>query len=389
MLDFQNIRVLLADGKDRQVLPMARALKALGCTVTTLNSSRLDNGYASKYPDYKIINRNTADNPVKLVETVEVLLKTGNYDLVIATSDLTAELLSVNKKRLEQYAKVAVPQPELFYIAYDKMNTMRICMENGIPCPKTLVGVPTIDEVLTADLAFPIVIKPRKSFGSIGLQRVDTKEKLVEYFSKNARDVSSFVIQEYIPQTDIQYEAAMFLDNGNNVKSALVFSKNRWFPVDGGSSTLNITVDRPDIVENCTKLLQLIDWRGCADIDLIQDPRDQTAKILEINPRASGSVKICYEAGIDLTRQMIESAFGEEVTFYPKYKKDIRLRCMHTDLLWFIGAKNRWNAKPSWFSFKNTTDQVFSLHDPLPGITYSIQGFLKFRTEMRKRRRMD
>jgi D-aspartate ligase len=388
MIDYKKIRVLLADGQDRQVLPMARAFKKLGCEVTTFNCSKLDNGYSSKYPDYKIVDTKVKDNIQYLVEMIEKLLQTGNYDLVIATSDLTAEALSINKERLEKYAKVAVVEPETFYISYDKMNTMKICMENGIPCPKTLMNILSIDDVLAANLSYPIVVKPRKSYGAIGFQRMDTKEKLIEFLSRDDCDLSTLIVQEYIPQADIQYEAAMFIDNNNNVKSALVFSKNRWFPVEGGSSTLNVTVDRPDIIETCTKLLQLIGWRGCADIDLIQDPRDGIAKIMEINPRVSGSVKICFEAGINLAQQIIEAAYGEEVTSYYDYKKDVCLRCMHTDLLWFIKSKDRFRTKPSWFSFKNTKDQIFSISDPLPGFTFTIQAFLKYRKEMKKRARL-
>lgn len=387
MLQFQSIRVLLSDGKDRQILPMSQALKKLGCTVTTINASRLDNGYASKYPDYKIIDQSTRNNPEKLVEAVERLVKTGRYDIVISTSDLTAELLSQNKKTLEQYAKIAVAEPELFDLAYDKLNTMKICMQHDIPCPKTLTDLHSADDIINGGLLFPIVIKPRKSFGSIGFRRIDSKEKLFNFFSEHSLDLSSYIVQEYIPQNDIQYVCSMFIDQHNEVKSAMVFSKNRWFPLDGGTSTLNISVDRPDIVENCTRLLQTIGWRGCADIDLIQDPRDGKAKILEINPRPSGCVKICYEAGIDLTRQMIEAAYGEEVTEFLAYQKGVRLRCFHTDVLWFLHSKDRLRTSPSWFSFKNTKDQIFSFHDPLPGITYSIQGLLVFQREMKKRKR--
>ena len=124
------------------------------------------------------------------------------------------------------------------------------------------------------------------------------------------------------------------------------FSKNRWFPVEGGSSTLNITIDRPDIVETCSRLLKTIGWQGCADVDLIQDPRDRIAKVMEINPRVSGSVKICFEAGIDLARQIIEYEFGEEVTKYRDYKLGQRLRCSQTDLLWFLKSPNRFNSNP-------------------------------------------
>lgn len=386
MIDYTKIRILLADGQDRQTLPMARAFKKLGCVVTTFNCSKLDNGYSSRYPDHKIIDPKAKDNPQYLAEAIERHLETGNYDLVVTTSDLTAEALAINKKRLEKYARIAVTDPEIFYKAYDKINTMKVCMENNIPCPKTLINITSVDQVLAADLVFPIVIKPRKSFGAIGFNRVDTKNELKEVLSKNKYDLSDLVVQEYIPQTDNQYEVAMFVDSGNKIKSALVFSKNRWYPVEGGSSTLNITVERPDIVDNCSKLLQLIGWRGCADIDLIQDPRDGTAKIMEINPRVSGSVKICFEAGIDLAKQIIEAEYGEEVTEYLDYRKDIRLRCIHTDLLWFIKSKDRLKSTPSWFSMKNTKDQIFSISDPKPFFTFSIQAIMRYRREMNKRR---
>jgi predicted ATP-grasp superfamily ATP-dependent carboligase len=193
------------------------------------------------------------------------------------------------------------------------------------------------------------------------------------------------VFQEYIPQTDIQYECAMFVDGDNEVKTSLVFSKNRWFPVNGGSSTLNITVDRPDIIESCSRLLKAINWRGPADIDLIQDPRDGKAKIMEINPRVSGSVKITFVSGVDQARQMLEYCFGEKVTSYKKYKIGQRLRCSQTDLLWFIKSPDRFKSKPSWFSNKNTKDQIFDISDPLPWFTFSIQKAMQLKKEMSKR----
>ncbi len=387
MIDYTKIHVLLADGKDRQVLPMSRALKSLGCTVTTINGSRLDNGWSSRYPDHRILDRSVKKSPENLLRAIESALVTGKYDLVITTTDPTAELLSLNKERLERYAKIAVVEPELFYAAYDKLNTMKICMENGIPCPKTLFGVKTPDDIISSGLGFPIILKPRKSFGSIGFRRIESSEELLEYCLENKIDLSECIVQEYIPQYDIQYIVSVFVDNEHHIKSLVVSSKNRWYPTDGGTSTLNITVDRPDIVESCSRLLELMGWRGCADIDLIQDPRDGAAKIMEINARPSGCVKICYEAGVDLTRQMIEAAFGEPVTDYTDYKKGVRLRCLLTDILWFIESENRFKARPSWFSMKNTKDQIFSLHDPLPGITYCIQAVLIYREEMAKRRR--
>jgi predicted ATP-grasp superfamily ATP-dependent carboligase len=193
------------------------------------------------------------------------------------------------------------------------------------------------------------------------------------------------VIQEYIPQTDLQYECSIFVDEENEVKSAMVFEKNRWFPVHGGSSTLNTSVKDETIVENCSRLMRLINWRGCCDIDLIRDPRDGVAKVMEINPRISGSGKIVLLSGVNLALQMLQMARGEEVTAFHDYKEGVRLRCLYTDFLWFLKSKDRFKAKPSWFSMKNTKEQVFSWKDPLPYFAFSMGSLLKLKRELKKR----
>lgn len=56
MKDYTDIKVLLIEGRARQVLPVAKSLRALGCEVTTYNSSKLDPGFASKYPHRKLLS---------------------------------------------------------------------------------------------------------------------------------------------------------------------------------------------------------------------------------------------------------------------------------------------------------------------------------------------
>lgn len=385
--DLKGIRVLLLEGFARQVMPMMKALHDLGCHITTYNTSKLDMGYASRYPDKKILafwDRNSAE---KSLEALICELKKDKYDVVIPLTDFSAILLSQNKAELSQYASMAVNDWDVFRMASDKLNTMKVCMENGIPCPFTIQNADSIEDILSSGIKYPFVIKPRTGYGSIGFHRIDNEEQLYKAFEKESVKHGKLLAQEYIPQTDIQYKAELFIDQNNEVKSAVVFNKSRWYPIDGGSSCCNTTVDRPDIVESCTKLLRLLRWKGYADIDLIQDPRTGTAKIMEINPRITGSVKICFTAGVDFARQIIEFETGREVTAYDSYKVDCIMRYMHTDVLWFIKSPDRFRSKPSWFSFKNTTDQIFSLNDPLPFFTYSLQGLARFKTEVNKKKR--
>ena len=384
-MDFKGIRVLVLEGYARQSLPLIKAFKKLGCEVSALCSSKLDVAYVSRYTDHKILGMCDRDKIEETTEQVRELLKTGNYDVVVPTVDFSAGLLSKNKVEFSQYAKVASNDWDVYQIAGDKERTMRVCMENAIPCPVTVFDAQTLEDVIGSGITYPIVMKPRVGYGAIGFKKIESVEELRTVFAETKEPVEYYVFQEYIPQTDLQYECAMFVDDSNGVKTSLVFSKNRWFPVSGGSSTLNITVDRSDIVESCTKLLQTINWRGAADIDLIQDPRDGKAKIMEINPRVSGSVKIAFVSGVDQARQMLELAYGEPVTKYTDYKIGQRLRCSQTDALWFIKSPNRFKSKPSGFSIKNTADHTFSWDDPLPWFAFSLQGLRRFGKEMDKR----
>ena len=380
-----NDKILLADGHARQALALAKAFKELGCTVVAVCESDLDVCAKSKYVDMVSRDINIHERPDLRVERIIEIIKDGSYTLVVASSDATAEQIAKNKKRIEQYAKTSVADEELFYTAFDKLKTMKICMENSIPCPKTWFDCHTVEDVMGKDLVFPVIVKPRSGYGAIGLHRFDSEAELKAYLTEHENEIEHLVIQEFIPQTGLQYEAAMFVDNNNDIKSAMVFEKNRWFPVSGGSSTLNTSIKDEGIVENCSKLMKLINWRWCADIDLIRDPRDGVAKIMEINPRMSGSAKIVILSGVNMALQMLQMAKGEEVTGYTDYKTGIRLRCLYTDLLWFLKSKNRFKAKPSWFSMWKTHEQVFSIKDPKPFFAFSIQSLLKLKKELKKR----
>lgn len=384
-MDWKGKRVLVLEGYARQSLALVKAFNLLGCEVSALCGSKLDVCYNSRYTTHKILGVCDRERVEDTTKQIQKLLETKKFDMVVPTVDFTAAILAEHKEEFSQYAKVMSNDWSTYQIVGDKNKTMEVCARINVPHPITAQGVNTIDDVISSGIKFPIVVKPCTGYGAIGFKKIDSEKELKDLFSKGNEQYSNYVFQEYIPQTDIQYECAMFVDNNNQIKTSLVFSKNRWFPVNGGSSTLNITVDRPDIVESCTKLLQEINWRGPADIDLIQDPRDGKAKIMEINPRVSGSVKIAFIAGVDQARQMLELSFGEEVTEYKKYKIGQRLRCSQTDLLWFIKSPNRFKSNPSWFSNKNTKDQIFDICDPLPWFTFSIQKVMQLKTEMRKR----
>ena len=161
--------------------------------------------------------------------------------------------------------------------------------------------------------------------------------------------------------------------------------KLRWYPINGGSSTINVTVKDDKIKSDCIALMKKIGWVGYASLDLIRDPRDGVAKILEINPRINGTAKICFRCGVDLALLLLEEAEGGEMTEFPDYPEGVYLRYIHMDFLWFLKSKERFSAKPSFFSFKNTVDEIFSWEDLKPFFVYSITSFGKLFNDKKKR----
>ncbi len=384
---YKDVKVLLLEGFARQIMPIMPALRKLGCHITTYNQSKLDLGYASRYPHKKILGFWDREDEGKSYAALLALLQKEKYDVVIPLTDFSATMLAKHKEELLAYTRPAVNDWEVFIKASDKLDTMLACMDNDVPCPHTLREANCVEDILKSNLQYPFVIKPRVGYGSIGFHVIRDEEGLKNTFEKAVAQHGGMVVQEYIPQTGIQYKCEVFIDGEGEVKSAVVFNKTRWYPVDGGSTCCSATVKRADIVESSVKLLKAIAWRGYADVDLIEDPRDNKVKVMEINPRITASVKICFAAGVDFARQIIEYETGQEVTEFLDYKEDRRLRYLHTDLLWFLKSPNRFKCKPSWFSWRRTVDQIWSIKDPWPWFTYTIQSFKKLKKESAKRKR--
>ena len=97
MKDYNDIKVLLIEGRARQVLPMAKSLRALGCEVTTYNGSKLDPGYASKYPHRKLLAYCNAHDPDGSYRAIRKELEAYHYDLVIPMNDDVAIILAQHK----------------------------------------------------------------------------------------------------------------------------------------------------------------------------------------------------------------------------------------------------------------------------------------------------
>ncbi len=384
---YSRKRVLVLDGGSRQILPIIKGLHEIGCHITTLNSSKLDNGYVSRYVNKKILV-----SPKEYHEVYTAVIKearTKKYDVIIPVTDNSMDILTSHKPDFNGLALLPIPDRDIFLKAYNKQQTMEICMDINVPCPITKRESESIDSFIER-VGFPIVAKPRMACGSMGLKIVKTRDQLENLIKNGSIVLDDYVLQEFIPQNGKQYNIHLFMGNGDILSTGIVTEKTRWYPVDGGASCMCRTIDDGEIKAQCEKLLKAIHWRSYCEIEMIVDPRDGVAKVMEINGRASASIKIMDLVDVNVAEMMMQLAYDEPVTEVSQVRQDVRMRRLSTDCLWFLQSKDRFSRKPSWFSPLRTHEVVFSIKDPAPFFATGLKligAAAHYKKEMEKRER--
>ena len=274
------------------------------------------------------------------------------------------------------FTRVPFPDLDTYMIGRDKALTMKAASRLGVPTPETFYPEDEPVASIASRIGYPAVIKPRIGYGARGIFYPKSKEELIAILPRAEADFGKCIIQEFIPQEGMQYKVESVQDNSKRVKGIGVYSKPRYFPPTGGSSTLNITVDRPDICGLAIRYLEGIGWFGMGDCDFIEDPRDGIVKLMEQNPRFTRSIRILVEAGVDFPVMLMRAVLGEDLPVVSNYTIGLQMRYLLPDCMWFLKSRERWKARPSFFRFfgKNVIYEMFSAHDPLPGGMYLLSN---------------
>lgn len=383
---FDGKHILLLEGYCKQCLPFIRGFKELGCEVSVLCGSKWDCGYASRLPDHKILGVCDLHKPEESEKYIVELIKTGKYDLVFPPFEFSARILAHNKEELSKYAIICVNDKDKFDRANDKNEVMRVCMENKLPCPKTLFDVARPEDVSKGGLEYPIIIKPRSMYGARGFHVFYNETELKEYVDANQIDLTGYVVQECIPLDSDVMAGNVYVDRNGEVKSSFLYVCKHLYPEDGGTSTLNVLIDRKDIHDTCASLVKKMDLRGVIGIDLMIDKRDNIAKVIEINPRPSHAITIGFLSGFNLSQQILEDAYEQPVTLFDKNDTSLCLRIGQTDILWWLSSKYRFKKSPRKMGYKRVREQMFYWDDPLPWFAFLLEGIKDYKKKMKEKK---
>lgn len=345
-------KILITDCWTRKALSLVRSLGKEGLELHTIShnwfSAALHSIYSIKY---FIMPLPEAEPDLYMLKLIE-LLKEDNYSCLFALEEPTIELILKNREEIEQYCKLALPEKESYELANNKRKTIDIAIKAGVPTPK---DYSYINEESLDTFKFPLIIKPCKSSGSRGLKLIKKKEDFIINYKIVKEKYEEVLIQEYIERAGEGLGVALLADRGE-VKLSFSYKRLREYPVNGGPGTLNESTDDPLIKSYSAKLIKELNWTGVAMVEFKRDLRDNSVKLMEINPRFWGSLQLSAVCGINFPFLLYKQVKGEAVE-QVEYRTGIRSRwILPGDLAHFIFNKKRFKLKPSFFDFfdKNT-----------------------------------
>ena len=383
-MDFSKIRVLVTDSGGKQPYAMIRGLKDIGCHVTVICGSKHDTCYVSNKPDERILNTKFKENNEDKFQWMLSLVASGKYDVLMPIGEMSTDFITRHEDDFKKYVRIACAPRKVYLQAFNKQNTFDQAMKSGIPCPYTRRSDQDIEDYLN-HAKFPIIIKPRQGIGSIGFHKFKTEDEFRKRLTDPSFNVDDYVVQEFV-NFENRIGTNLFVDKKGNICTSYAVNVLRWFPIDAGAGVLIQTVDAHEILQYAGKLLQDLGWQGFANVAFMIDKETGEPRLMEINGRIPASVKVSFMLGCNVSRQFIEMIYDEEVTQYPENAQFGKyIRHFDTDIAWFLKSPDRFRAKPSWFSWKNTEEVLFCKDDPKPFFYQLFNKVLAYRTIMKNK----
>jgi len=371
--------VFIFEGEAKAALAAAESFTRQGFRVVIGSNHRYCVGFYSRLCRERIIIPDQRTEPDQCRDFLLNLVKQRRFEMILPLGDEVTQIVCSRREEFMKYSKLVLVPYETFLICRDKVQTMRTAERYGIPVPKTYDPQEQDLGTIAQAVDYPVLVKPAFSSGARGIRYAHNETEMQEAYKAISASFGRTFIQELIPHEGMQYKTELLLGYDGTVLGSFTYSKIRFYPPSGGSSTLNKSLYYPELVEYATRFAQSIGWYGMCDFDYIYDVRDKKPKLMEVNPRVTDTIQLASAAGVDFFQMLYKMACGEKVQPVTTYRTGLYMRFLPGELMWFLTAKGkRFNTSPNFFRFfgKDIIYLVTSLSDIGPTIGYLLENIM-------------
>lgn len=264
-------------------------------------------------------------------DAVVNLIKEEGYDGVI--SAFNERLGPVNRRIAERIGKWAPMTVEQLQMSTNKKFFKHTCEKYGVPVPREYT-ISFVEDIETADIQYPVIIKPVDSSSSVGVMPCHNAKELEEGYRNAITHSKSgdVIVEQYLPYDEIN---VTYIAQDGDIQ--LVAIHDRYFNTEQKSAT-----KAPDLYIYPSRYTNMyLEKYNHLVIDMLKGIDVQNGSLFVQAIVYEGQVYF-YEAGMRLngckTYQILEyendyntlerlmqlaltGSMGERVQFNPKFKR--------------------------------------------------------------------
>lgn len=269
-----------------------------------------------------------ADGSAMIERLVHLAASRGGSrpQLLLANADSVVQLLSDHRERLAPHYVMPMLDADTLERLSDKAEFALLCAEHGVATPVTEIvdfASATAEGWAppTSSIGFPLVVKAART-ADMAHVRFPGKKKV--WFLETPTELEELlrtiaaagyrgrvVVQELVPGDDTtECSITAYTDAHGRVTllcSARVLLGEHT-PDALGRPCAMITTPLPEALEQARRLLEATGYRGFANFDVKQDPRDGSLKFFEVNPRIGRNNLYVTAAGANIARFVVGDA---------------------------------------------------------------------------------
>jgi predicted ATP-grasp superfamily ATP-dependent carboligase len=300
--------------------------------------------------------------------------------LILAGCDESLEFVEANHRVLRQRHLIEEFVPELRRAMLDKLQTLELAREAGVPTPN-FWRIDTCADLraILREIMLPVMVKPlnshafMKEFGRKLFIVRDSVEDVADKVALCHSRGHRVMVVEMIPGPD-RLLSSYYTYRTPQGRLLYDYTKSvirRW-PVNRGGACFHQSEWLPETAEMGRRLFEGIGWQGIGNAEFKLDPRDDKLKIIEVNGRLTAGHPLLTRGGAPIDLMIYCYLTGQQVPPLEAYAQDLRMWDPLRDFMAYRQLARRGELSLlSWI--RSVLGQklilpFFSLDDPRPGL---------------------
>lgn len=277
---------------------------------------------------------------------LDLALKEGLKNwLLLPSNDHAVVTISQNTEKLNPYYKIITPPYEILKNIINKAELLKIAESLNISIPNTFFFSKHTD-FSKKELPYPLLTK---GVNGLSFYRTFRKKVFVSNnkteLEKNLKIISIKIpvedtfTQEIIPPgADVKTVSFTAFCVEGEIKTYWTGEKIREHPFQFGTATFCRSLMVEEIYDPSARLIKTLGYSGICEIEYLKDPRDNTFRLIEINPRTWLWVGLAKAAGVNYVKIIYDYINKHYIDYPQNYDTGIRWSNRFTDLAYSLPA---------------------------------------------------